>query len=129
MKVWWLSVCLSLATTSVAFMLRRPLSSPRWLGRPSPRESAGDPLGTRTYLGTTRTKNIYARALPGRTRAVPLPQRPDLHRGLLSNGLEYLVLSTPSKDDRDYTEAHLEILSGSADEMEHQQGMGSRAAY
>lgn len=50
-----------------------------------------------------------------------LPSHPDLISGKLSNGLEYHILPHAAPPGR--FEAHLEILSGSIDELEHQQGM------
>jgi hypothetical protein len=49
-----------------------------------------------------------------------LQERADLTRGVLPSGLEYLLLPAATPDGR--VDAHLEILSGSADELDHQQG-------
>ena len=49
-----------------------------------------------------------------------LPSHPHLTRRRLDNGLEYLILQNKKPENR--FEAHLEILSGSVDEMDHQQG-------
>ena len=50
-----------------------------------------------------------------------LPKHPSLIEGHLENGLKYLVV--PNNFPRGRFEAHLEILSGSINEMESQQGM------
>lgn len=50
-----------------------------------------------------------------------LPRHPDLVQGQLQNGLTYLILPNRQQDGR--FEAHLEILSGSANELDDQQGM------
>lgn len=42
-------------------------------------------------------------------------------RGRLENGLEYTIL--PNGNHCDRFEAYLEVLSGSADELEHQRGI------
>ena len=53
---------------------------------------------------------------------LPLPEHPDLHRGVLkSNGLRYVVL--PNKVPPQRFEAHLEMHVGSVDENERQQGL------
>jgi hypothetical protein len=52
---------------------------------------------------------------------MPLPPHPNLKHGVLKNGLHYVVLSNQGTKGR--FEAHLEILAGSADEREDQQGM------
>jgi len=51
----------------------------------------------------------------------PLPAHTKMVRGQLANGLNYIVLPNAAPPQR--FEAHLEVLAGSADEMEHQQGM------
>jgi len=43
-------------------------------------------------------------------------------RGTLENGLEYLVLPARSAAP-EHTEVHLEVLAGSASELNHQQGI------
>eukprot|EP00930_Biecheleria_cincta_P003893 TRINITY_DN104800_c0_g1_i1.p1 TRINITY_DN104800_c0_g1~~TRINITY_DN104800_c0_g1_i1.p1 ORF type:complete len:1184 (+),score=166.75 TRINITY_DN104800_c0_g1_i1:55-3606(+) len=50
-----------------------------------------------------------------------LPENPDMLRGVLPNGLRYVICrnSTPQKR----FEAHLDIHAGSVDEEDHQQGM------
>ena len=50
-----------------------------------------------------------------------LPQHSDLAIGKLDNGLTYVVL--PNRVPAGRFEAHLEILSGSTNELESQQGM------
>jgi len=51
----------------------------------------------------------------------PLPVHPDVRSGTLPNGLPYVIL--PNKSPPDRFEAHLQVYSGSADELEPQQGI------
>eukprot|EP01035_Chromulina_nebulosa_P019847 gene19847-25796_t len=51
----------------------------------------------------------------------PLKRHPKLTQGRLDNGFAYVILPNPVPEGR--FEAHLEILSGSAHELETQQGM------
>jgi len=51
----------------------------------------------------------------------PLPVHPDVRSGVLSNGLPYIILPNRSPPGR--FEAHLQVFSGSADELEPQQGI------
>jgi predicted Zn-dependent peptidase len=51
----------------------------------------------------------------------PLPVHPDVHSGVLPNGLPYIIL--PNKSPPGRFEAHLQVFSGSADELEPQQGI------
>jgi predicted Zn-dependent peptidase len=51
----------------------------------------------------------------------PLPVHPDVRSGTLSNGLPYVIL--PNKSPPGRFEAHLQVFSGSADELEPQQGI------
>jgi predicted Zn-dependent peptidase len=51
----------------------------------------------------------------------PLPVHPDVRSGTLSNGLPYVIL--PNKSPPDRFEAHLQVFSGSSDELEAQQGI------
>jgi hypothetical protein len=51
----------------------------------------------------------------------PLPVHPDVVSGVLSNGLSYIILPNRSPPGR--FEAHLQVFSGSADELEPQQGI------
>ncbi|KAA8490569.1 Stromal processing peptidase, chloroplastic [Porphyridium purpureum] len=53
--------------------------------------------------------------------SVPLPSYPGLMSGQLPNGLSYVILRNNSPSRR--VEAHLEVFSGSADELEHEQGL------
>ena len=55
------------------------------------------------------------------TRMTPLPVHADLTTGKLENGLTYVIL--PNRVPANRFEAHLEVLSGSANELESQQGM------
>jgi hypothetical protein len=55
---------------------------------------------------------------PGDTR---LPIHPNIKSGVLSNGLSYVIL--PNKSPAGRFEAHLQVFSGSADELEPQQGI------
>jgi predicted Zn-dependent peptidase len=50
-----------------------------------------------------------------------LPVHPDVHSGVLPNGLPYIIL--PNKSPPGRFEAHLQVFSGSADELEPQQGI------
>jgi len=50
-----------------------------------------------------------------------LPSHPELKTGYLKNGLKYIIL--PNRVPGGRFEAHLEILSGSAFELDRQQGM------
>lgn len=60
-----------------------------------------------------------------RSHAVPspdaLPVHPDVRTGVLENGLPYIILPNRSPPHR--FEAHLQVFSGSADELEPQQGI------
>jgi hypothetical protein len=51
----------------------------------------------------------------------PLPVHPDVRSGTLPNGLPYVIL--PNKSPPGRFEAHLQVFSGSADELEPQQGI------
>eukprot|EP00529_Nitzschia_sp_RCC80_P008441 CAMPEP_0113523338 /NCGR_PEP_ID=MMETSP0014_2-20120614/45655_1 /TAXON_ID=2857 /ORGANISM="Nitzschia sp." /LENGTH=1157 /DNA_ID=CAMNT_0000421427 /DNA_START=217 /DNA_END=3687 /DNA_ORIENTATION=- /assembly_acc=CAM_ASM_000159 len=51
----------------------------------------------------------------------PLPVHSDIRSGTLSNGLPYVIL--PNKSPPGRFEAHLQVFSGSADELESQQGI------
>jgi len=51
----------------------------------------------------------------------PLPVHPDVRSGVLPNGLPYVIL--PNKSPPGRFEAHLQVFSGSADELESQQGI------
>lgn len=51
----------------------------------------------------------------------PLPQHPDVVSGVLDNGMPYIIL--PNKSPPGRFEAHLQVFSGSADELEPQQGI------
>lgn len=54
-------------------------------------------------------------------KAEPLPIHPDVRSGTLPNGLPYIIL--PNKSPPGRFEAHLQVFSGSADELEPQQGI------
>lgn len=54
-------------------------------------------------------------------KAEPLPIHPDVRSGTLPNGLPYVIL--PNKSPPGRFEAHLQVFSGSADELEPQQGI------
>lgn len=70
-------------------------------------------------------KGFLSMSLAERTKSpettYPLSRHPQLVRGRLENGLTYVVLPNNVPEGR--FEAHLEILSGSANELETQQGM------
>lgn len=51
----------------------------------------------------------------------PLPMHPSVVSGVLDNGLPYIILPNASPAGR--FEAHLQVFSGSADELEPQQGI------
>jgi len=51
----------------------------------------------------------------------PLPTHPSVVSGVLPNGLSYCILPNGSPEGR--FEAHLQVFSGSADELEPQQGI------
>jgi predicted Zn-dependent peptidase len=53
--------------------------------------------------------------------AQPLPSHPGAHYGTLPNGFSYVVLPNPSPGGR--FEAHLQVFTGSADELHSQQGL------
>jgi hypothetical protein len=66
------------------------------------------------------------RLMPGYDRehpisSEPLPVHPDVCSGVLPNGLPYIIL--PNKSPPGRFEAHLQVFSGSADELEPQQGI------
>jgi predicted Zn-dependent peptidase len=50
-----------------------------------------------------------------------LPVHPEVRSGILPNGLPYIIL--PNKSPPGRFEAHLQVFSGSADELEPQQGI------
>lgn len=50
-----------------------------------------------------------------------LPLHPNVKSGVLKNGLSYIIL--PNKSPPGRFEAHLQVFSGSADELERQQGI------
>jgi len=51
----------------------------------------------------------------------PLPVHPDVKSGILPNGFSYVIL--PNKSPPGRFEAHLQVFSGSSDELEPQQGI------
>jgi predicted Zn-dependent peptidase len=51
----------------------------------------------------------------------PLPMHPSVRSGILDNGMPYIIL--PNKSPAGRFEAHLQVFSGSADELEPQQGI------
>mmetsp|Transcript_43838 Transcript_43838/g.49138 ORF Transcript_43838/g.49138 Transcript_43838/m.49138 type:complete len:1215 (+) Transcript_43838:278-3922(+) len=55
------------------------------------------------------------------TQSEPLPVHPQVRSGTLPNGLPYVIL--PNKSPPGRFEAHLQVFSGSADELEPQQGI------
>ena len=55
------------------------------------------------------------------TNNEPLPVHPDVRSGVLDNGFPYIIL--PNKSPPGRFEAHLQVFSGSADELEPQQGI------
>jgi hypothetical protein len=55
------------------------------------------------------------------TKSEPLPVHPEVKSGVLPNGLHYVILPNRSPPGR--FEAHLQVFSGSADELEPQQGI------
>ena len=55
------------------------------------------------------------------TTSEPLPVHPDVISGVLDNGMPYIIL--PNKSPPGRFEAHLQVFSGSADELEPQQGI------
>lgn len=55
------------------------------------------------------------------TKVTPLPAHPKLVTGKLENGFTYVILPNAVPTGR--FEAHLEVMSGSANELERQQGM------
>eukprot|EP00921_Rhytidocystis_pertsovi_P016055 GHVQ01025376.1.p1 GENE.GHVQ01025376.1~~GHVQ01025376.1.p1 ORF type:complete len:608 (+),score=66.30 GHVQ01025376.1:195-2018(+) len=59
--------------------------------------------------------------IPNKWLDTPLPVHPSLLRGQLPNGLRYVIL--PHGHPAGRFEAYLEIFAGSADELDHQQGM------
>ena len=65
------------------------------------------------------------RLLPGQqplsAPSDPLPVHPDVRSGVLPNGLPYVIL--PNKSPPGRFEAHLQVFSGSSDELEPQQGI------
>lgn len=65
------------------------------------------------------------RLYPGRTDEPPLKQplpfHPDVSSGILPNGMSYIIL--PNKSPPGRFEAHLQVFSGSADELESQRGL------
>mmetsp|Transcript_11398 Transcript_11398/g.18889 ORF Transcript_11398/g.18889 Transcript_11398/m.18889 type:complete len:1202 (-) Transcript_11398:88-3693(-) len=55
------------------------------------------------------------------TEPEPLPVHPLVRSGVLANGMPYVIL--PNKSPPGRFEAHLQVFSGSADELEPQQGI------
>jgi len=55
------------------------------------------------------------------TSSEALPFHPEVRSGVLENGLPYVIL--PNKSPPGRFEAHLQVFSGSADELEPQQGI------
>jgi len=60
-------------------------------------------------------------AVDGELSSPPLPFHPSVKSGVLSNGFSYVFLPNRSPPGR--FEAHLQVFSGSADELEPQQGI------
>ena len=58
---------------------------------------------------------------PSVSLRTPLPKHEGQVTGVLPNGIRYVLLQNAAPRGR--FEAHLEVLSGSADELEEQQGM------
>eukprot|EP01039_Chlorochromonas_danica_P002675 gene2675-2920_t len=72
------------------------------------------------YMSTTDAETI-TEASQTPLVATPLPKHPNLVEGRLENGFTYVIL--PNQHPPGRFEAHLEVLSGSANELERQQGM------
>jgi predicted Zn-dependent peptidase len=76
------------------------------------------PLNTLLPLDRDEPRRKKARTS---ANSEPLPVHPDVRSGVLPNGLPYIIL--PNKSPPQRFEAHLQVFSGSADELEPQQGI------
>jgi Insulinase (Peptidase family M16) len=83
-------------------------------GRLAPHPSVKDHISPLNRLGPTPDP-------PSSSLRDPLPLHPDVRSGTLPNGLPYIIL--PNKSPPGRFEAHLQVFSGSADELEPQQGI------
>jgi hypothetical protein len=76
-------------------------------------------------INTKRNRNILCmsvvESLGKVSKNFPLPRHNQLVEGKLENGFTYIILPNTNPPGR--FEAHLEVLSGSANELEKQQGM------
>lgn len=73
------------------------------------------------HMTSTIDPSVKSRPFSTIPPAPPLPSHPELLRGTLENGFTYVIL--PNSNPAGRFEAYLEILSGSAHELESQQGM------
>jgi len=87
---------------------------------PSVREHVS-PLNLLYPGGESRARDAAQVAASATTTNEPLPVHPDVRSGVLSNGLSYVIL--PNKSPPGRFEAHLQVFSGSSDELEPQQGI------
>lgn len=83
-------------------------------GKLAPHPSARDHISPLNRLGPRPQP-------PGSSLREPLPLHPDVRSGTLSNGMPYIIL--PNKSPPGRFEAHLQVFSGSSDELEPQQGI------
>lgn len=90
-----------------------PQSLPPVLGQARRSMSMSSTSEIQTYPATQNNRR--------RDTSPLLPQHPDLVQGRLDNGFTYLIL--PNTNPAGRFEAHLEVLSGSAHELERQQGV------
>lgn len=75
--------------------------------------------GFRTKCDLGQSQRVFDHSATKLAVDHSLPMREDIHKEILPNGLEFLMLPTKKAGQ---TEVHLEILSGSASELDHQQG-------
>lgn len=67
------------------------------------------------------TRESLEKSSSGASASPPLPFHPAVKSGVLSNGFSYVFL--PNRSPANRFEAHLQVFSGSSDELEPQQGI------
>eukprot|EP00554_Chaetoceros_debilis_P006134 CAMPEP_0194079482 /NCGR_PEP_ID=MMETSP0149-20130528/5671_1 /TAXON_ID=122233 /ORGANISM="Chaetoceros debilis, Strain MM31A-1" /LENGTH=1254 /DNA_ID=CAMNT_0038760989 /DNA_START=225 /DNA_END=3989 /DNA_ORIENTATION=+ len=84
-----------------------------------PHPSARDHISPLNQMSPANIAQAVANG--GFVQPSSLPFHPNIHTGVLENGLSYVIL--PNKSPAGRFEAHLQVFSGSADELEPQQGI------
>jgi len=131
---------LSTQSKAIGWKSLKPVSSSSGLWMSGASESPNSSLNSLKSLfsSKTSTSNVISEHPSVREHITPLnrlhpssigqqlqgdelPMHPDVRSGVLDNGFSYVILPNQSPPGR--FEAHLQVYSGSADELEPQQGI------